>query len=227
MAAVVFLVLGGVLLWYFKHRSRENSRRGRPPVLASGPNSPTLGAHSDPRMSAAANAQGALSSHFYAPSHVASQVAYMSPQTGRPSAPQKLVSNNSATYGSAGSGSNPSEASHNPSATLTSSTIPQSPSWVTNLSSTPAGPGAQQGSRINEKSPHGWPRYTVQNPTTPTPLPSGVYSSAMSGDFQTQIPNEPVEQGLMSRHISTRSTLPPYSPGGLQRDESMPPLPGR
>lgn len=209
---VVVLVLGVVLIWYFKHRRREASRRGRPPILASGPNSPSSGAYPDLRI---ATGQGVLSSHFYAPSDVASQVAYKYPQTGRTPEPQQMAFSHKAIYDPNRSGPNLSGTSHAPSDSLSSSTIPPNPPAGTNLSSTASGPDAQ---RVNEKSSYGWPRYTVQNVNTPGPLPNSFYSNA-------EADGEPVEAGLMSRQMSTRSALPLYSHGGIQRDERPPPLP--
>lgn len=213
MAAVVVLVLCVVLIWYFKHRRREVSRR--PPVLASGPNSPTSGAYPD---LGRATAQGALSSHFYAPSDVMSQLALKSPQTGQPPETQQVVFSHNAIYDPNRSRSNSSGTSHIPSDTISSSATPQKPPAGPNLSNTPSGPGAQRDSRVNEKSSYGRPRYQVQNATTPGPLPSSFYSKAVAD-------GEPVEAGLMSRQMSTRSVPPLYSPGGIQRDEDAPPLP--
>jgi len=213
VAAVLVLVLGAALLWYFRRRRREISRRNRPPVLASAPNSPVSGAHPNMQM---ATAQGALSSHFSPPSDV-TPVPYIPPQPDRTPAPRRVGSTHKAIYNSARSESNPSGSSYAPSDTLTSSTIPPIPSASANPRSTPFGPDAQRDSRVNEKSSHGW---MVQNLTSPGPLSSSFHSNAAAD-------SEPVEAGLMSRHMSTRSALPLYSPGGFQHDEKAPPLPGR
>lgn len=211
MAAVVVVLLCVVLIWYFKHRRRETSRRGRPPVLASAPNSPTSNAHPDFGI---APTQGAFSSRFYAPSDVASQ---QTQQTSQPSEPPRVVFSHKAIYDLNRSGSRSSGTSHIPS---DASTTPHPPPAGTNLITTPSGPSAQRDSRVNEKekSSSGWPRYQVQNPTTPGALPGGFYSKAMAD-------GEPVEAGLMSRHLSTRSLPPLYSPGGFRPDETAPPVP--
>jgi hypothetical protein len=216
VAGVIVLVLGVVLLWYFKRRRREISRRRRPPILGSGPNSPVSGTHETTE-------RGPFSSHFYAPSTIASQVTHNFSQTGQ--TPTQQFNNKAAIYNSAGSGSNSSGVPHTPSATHTSSTIPQSPSAKTRFSSAPSGSEAPQGFRVNEKPPHGLPRFAVQNPTTPGPPPSSFNSGVVAGSVQGQIHNEPVEEGLMTRQLSTRTILPPYSPGGFQHDGGMPPLP--
>lgn len=204
-------MLCGVLIWYSKHRRREISRKGRPPVLASGPNSPTSRANPDPWI---ATTQGALSSHFYAPSDVASQ---QTQQTSQPPEPPQVIFFHKAMYDSHRSGSNSSATSHIPS---DASTIPQNPPTGTSLSTTSPGPDAQRDSRVNEKVSFGRPRYQVQNPTIPGRPPSSFYSKGVAD-------GEPVEAGLMSRQMSTRSVPPLYSPGGFRLDEEPPPLPAK
>ena len=149
--AAIALVLGVVLLWYFKYRSREISQRGGPPIQPYDPNSTGSGAHTDLRM---ATVQGALPSRFYGSSGTVGQVAYKSQRTGRTPVPQQ------------------------------------------------AGP--------------------IHKPVYPTPgaLPSILHSNAVAAD-------ETVEAGLMSRELSTNGARPLYGPGGVQRDEGAPPLPGQ
>ena len=148
VAAVIVLVLGVVLLWYFKYRGRETSQRSGPLIHPYDPNCTGSGTHPDPRM---ATVQGALPSRFYDSSDTMGQVAHNSQQTGRTLVPQQAVS------------------SH--------------------------------------------------KPVHPTPgvLPSSSHGNAVAGD-------EPVEVGLMSREMLTSSRLPFYDPGGVQRDEGVPPL---
>lgn len=87
MAAVVVLVLGVVVIWYLKHRSREASRRGRISILGSEGYSPPPGVQPDRRTLMAANTQGLPSSHYYAPSAslTSSTVSPSSSATNNPS----------------------------------------------------------------------------------------------------------------------------------------------
>ena len=185
----------------FRQRRRETSRR--PPIVESGPNSPSSGAHPDLPI---ATEQGALSSHFNAPSDVASQLA-----TGQTPEPQQMSFSHKVVYDPNRWVPHLSSTSHAQSDTLSSSTSPQNPPAGTNSNGTPSGPDAQH---LNEQSSFGRPWSAVQNATTPDPLPTSFYSSA-------ELDGEPVEAGQMS----TRSGLPLYSPGGIQRDEGAPPLP--
>jgi len=57
------------------------------------------------------------------------------------------------------------------------------------------------------------------------PNPPATHTNVTASHAQAQIPDEPVEEGVMSRQISRGGTLPPYSPGGLLREEDVPPLP--
>jgi hypothetical protein len=214
VAAVIVLGLGAVLLWYFRRRKREITRRGRPPILASELNSPASGAPPDLQMATA------FPSPFYAPSDTANPVPYIPQQTGRTPAQKQAVSTRKTFYDSARSGSAPSGTSYAPSDFLTSSSLPQIPPANANFDSSPSNPDAQRDSRVNEKSSHGWSQYTVQNLATPGPLPRSFYSN-------TAADGEPVEAGQMSRQMSTRSALPLYSPRGFQHDEVVPPLPGQ
>ena len=223
VAALIVLVLAVMLVWYLKHRSRETSRRRRLSIMTSEAGVPALGAQPRLRMSIATTTQGLPSSHFYAPS-----LSYQPPQTGRtlapePSIPSYTTPNYTSTYTTSITGSNQSRASHTPSAFLSSSITPPSQAVKTGLSITPFRPEAQRSSLLNEKVPHEIHRYAVQNPTTPGPS-SSFYNDIVTNYAPTQIPNEPVEDGLMSREVSTRSALPPYSPGELRHDT---PLPGQ
>ena len=217
VVAGVVLVLGVVLLWYFKYRNRENSPRSKPPILTSELNYPGSAPYHDPWTVAV---QGAFPSPFYGPSDTVGQVAYNPVQTGRTQVPQQAVTGYKAIYDPAGSGPNPSGTPHAPSDTLTSSTTPPYSSANANFNGTSSSPDAQREFRVNDKSSHGWSRYAVQNPTTPGPLPNSFYSNAVAD-------GEPVEAGLMSKRMSTKSALPFDSPGGVRRDEGAPPLPGQ
>ena len=99
---------------------------------------------------------------------------------------------------------------------------------MTNLSSLPSLPELHQGPWVNEKAPAGRPR---QERTAGRPPPSNFYTNVVGNLVQASIPSEPdepdepVEQGLMSRHASTVTTLPPYSPGAFPRDGNAPMIP--
>ena len=151
VAAVIVLVLGVVLLWYFKYRSWEISRRSRPPTQPYDHNSTGSGAHPDLRM---VTVRGALVSRFYGSSGTVGHVAHKSQQTGRTPVPQQAVPSHKPFY------------------------------------------------------------------PTPGTVPSSFQSNAVADD-------ELVEAGLMSMEMSTSSVLPLHGPGGVQRDEGTPPLPGQ
>ena len=95
VAAVIVLVLGILLLWYFKYRSREISQRRGPLIQPYDPNSMGSGAHRGLRM---ATVQGALLSRFYGSSDTMGQVAHKSQQIGRTPVPQQAVSSHKPVY---------------------------------------------------------------------------------------------------------------------------------
>ena len=103
VVGVIVLVLGVVLLWYFRYRNREVSQ-SKLLIQPYGPNSTESGAYPDLRT---ATVQGAVSSRFYGSSDTAGQVTYKSSQTGRTPVSQQAVSSHKAIYDSARSGSKP------------------------------------------------------------------------------------------------------------------------
>ena len=108
VVAAIVLMLGAGFLWYSKYRHRE-SPRSRPPILDSGPISPS--AYPDPWT---ATVQGALPSRFYGTSDTAGQVAYKYKQISRTSVSQQAVSNHKGIYDPARSGSTPPGTSRAP-----------------------------------------------------------------------------------------------------------------
>ena len=150
-----------------------------------------------------------------------SRESYESFQTGENYRPQQPTSghttNNTPVIGSNPSGEPPIGAN------LVTS-IPRRSLAMPNL---PSMPEAYQPPNINEKPPARIPRHTVQGTTTSGVPPSSFYTSSVANLIQAQTPDEPVEEGLVSRHASMRTTLPPYSPGGFQYDEDAPRLPER
>jgi hypothetical protein len=86
---------------------------------------------------------------------------------------------------------------------------------------------AHQESRVTEKPPLGMQPYSLRGPNADDALPSSFYPDVVANRVQAQIPDEPVEAGRMSGHLSLGSTLPPYSPGEFRHDEDAPPLPGQ
>jgi hypothetical protein len=219
VAAVIILLLSAILGWCFLLR-----RKRRKAVAED--NAPSKFPQPGLRACIAATTQQPLSSHFDAPSDMMSQASYKSPQTGQP----QLSASSYTAYTSSGStpsatslaGTNPPRAA---SVSITSSTITPSPPTMTSLRSLPPVPEAHRGSRVNEKPPLGMSQYSVQNPTTVGPRPSSLYAHVVANRVQAQTPNEPVEEGLMSRQMTMRSALPPYSPGGFQHDQGATPLP--
>ena len=89
VAAAIASVLGVVLLWCLKYRSRKISQRRRPPIQSYDPDSTESGAHPDLRV---AIVQGALPSRFFGSSGTVGHVARKSQHTGRAPVPQQAVS---------------------------------------------------------------------------------------------------------------------------------------
>ena len=239
MAAVIVLALGAVLVWFFLKRRRTNqaSRRNRLPVLESMDDALPPPQYLPPdarpalRTSNEATMQGPLSSHFYGPSDLTSQVPSKYRETSQPFAPQRSAPSPTTTQTSFVSGSNPSGVSliraRAPSTSLSSTTTPSSPG-MSNLSSLPSLPEDHQVPLVNEKLALGiMAPSSVQSPPTGGPPPSRFYPNVVANRVQAEIPDEPVEEGLMSRATSMRSFLPPYSPGGFRNDEDAPPIPER
>ena len=104
-------------------------------------------------------------------------------------------------------------------------TIPRRSLAMTNDGSLPTIPETYQPPIFNEKLPARIPRQLVQDTITTGGPPSSFYTSSVANLVRVQIPDEPVEEGLMSREASMGTTLPPYSPGGFQDNEDASTLP--
>ncbi len=151
--------------------------------------------------------------------------SYESSQAGEHSKPQQPASGHTTNYTSSVMGSNPSGESL--IGTNLGATIHPRSLAVTNPGSLPSVPEAYRPPNVNEKLQARIPRHSAQGATISAVPPSGFYTSSVANLIHAQIPDEPVEEGLMSRQASMRTTLPPYSPGGFQHDEDAPPLPTR
>ena len=101
------------------------------------------------------------------------------------------------------------------------------PSWLamTDYSNLPSDSKVYQGRHIDAQLPEGAPRYSVQGTATNGAPPRSFYNEVVENRVQARASTEQVEEGLMTRHPSMMSTLPPYSPGEFQWDDDMPPLP--
>jgi hypothetical protein len=219
VGAVFVLVLGAVFAWYFlkRRRSSQTALKINDP---SRPQSLPPSAQPELRIFTEGTTHGPLSSHFNGPSDTTSQGLYKYPQ----STPPHSSTNHSATNASGVMGANLPEAPLTgvnvmgpQSASLLPSTIPPNLSATANFSSAPSVSEAHRSSRVNYRPPVGLPPYSLQDPTTGGAPPSSP----------ARIPDEPVEQGLMSWRVSMMTTLPPYSPGRLLHDERALPLPER
>ena len=113
------------------------------------------------------------------------------------------------TYTPFVTGSGLSGASGTPSASLTTSTLPLNPSARTTLNTMPSIHEAQRGPRMHKG-------YAVQSPPAAGHPPTNLSNDAVVNRVSVQIRNEPVEEGLMTRQISTGSSLPHYGFGGTQ-----------
>jgi hypothetical protein len=225
VGAVFVLVLGAVLVCYFlKRRSIRNSLRSND---LSSPH--FLPPSAQPELHVFTT-QGPLSSQFDAPSDTTSHGFSKYSQTGLTVTPHHSTTSHTAIYTSAiaestlpGESLTGANVMRTPPTSFTSTTVPPNLSATTNFSSTSSVSEAHQGFRINDRPPVGLPAYSLQDLTAgPAPLSSLSTNVAIA-----QIPDEPVEQGLMSWRASMVTTLPPYSPRGLLHDERAPPLPER
>lgn len=155
MAAVIVLVLGVVLVWYFIKR-RQSSQRSTLPIPG--------------------------------------------PERNAPPPPQFLPT----------TGSNPSRVS-----LVGTNLVPTTPSSSLAGTYVPSLPGTHHWPRANKKAPLDVSPYSVHGTTTRGAPPSRPYPNVVANRIQDEIPDEPVEGGLISRQTSLRSILPPYSPGGF------------
>ena len=149
-------------------------------------------------------------------------IAYKSSQAGEHSKPQQPYSDHTTDYTSSVVDSNPFGESV--LGTNLVPTIPRRPLAITNDGSLPSITEAHQPPNPNGKLPTRIPRHLVQDPITTGP-PNSFYTSSVANLIQVQIPEEPVEEGVMSSQASMRTTLPPYSPGGFRDNEDAPTLP--
>jgi len=140
------------------------------------------------------------------------------PQVDRMPNPQQPASSNTAAHPLPMMESKSSrvalqeQTTHAQSNSLASSTLPPNPPGIESLSDLPS---------VREV-----PRSSQQGPTADATPPGRSYTDSTADHVEAQIPNEPVEADAMSRQLS-RTTLPPYSPGGFLRDGDVPSLPGR
>ena len=222
---ILVLVAVGIVYFLKRRRSRRDSQRYTFPVLESEGIHTRFLPPGGQSMSMAATTQVPFSSHFYA----LSRMTHESSQTAPTFRPQHSNSSHTDTYTSSATGSNVSRARptgltlvHNASNSLTSSTIPPSSPGMTNLSSLRTLPEVDHGLQSDEKLPVGRPR---QGAAAGRPPPSNFYTNVVGNLIQAEVPNEPVEEGLMSRHASMATTLPPYSPGAFRRGETPPIMP--
>ena len=151
--------------------------------------------------------------------------SHKSSQAGKHSEPHQPASGHTPNHTSSVMGANPSGESL--IGTNLVATIPPRSLVVTNPGSLPSVPETYKLPKVNEKSPAGIPRHSAQGTAIRGVPPSSFYTSSVANLIHAQIPDEPVEEGVMSRHVSMRTALPPYSPGGFQHDEDAPPLPER
>ena len=221
MGALFVLVLGAAFAWYFLKRRKSNQTALR----ISDPSRPqSLPPNAQPELRIFT--EGRLSSHFNGPPDTRSQGLYKPPQASLTVPLPQSTTSHTATNALAVMGSNLSEASLTgitvmgpPSPSLLSSTIPPNSSATTPFSSMPPISEAHRSSRVSYSHipPVGLPPYSLRDPTTGGAPPRS----------RAQIPDEPLEEGLMSWRASMVTTLPHYSPGGLLHDDRALALPER
>ncbi len=151
-------------------------------------------------------------------------------QFGRQVNPQQSASSHAVTHSSFVMEPNSSRVIsqeriiHSPSNSLSSSTVPPNPQRISNLGDPSSVPEAHQGPRVDKNRRLRIPRPSRQGTTAETAPPTRLYTNLAT--TQAQPPNEPIEERVIVRQLS-RSTLPPYSPGGFLHDEDVPPMPGQ
>ena len=102
-------------------------------------------------------------------------------------------------------GSSLSGVSGTPSAPLTTSALPLNPSARATLNTMPSINEARRGPRMHNG-------YAVKSPPTAGQPPTNISNDAVVN----RVSDEQVEEGLMTRHMSTGSSLPHYRFGGIQ-----------
>ena len=91
-------------------------------------------------------------------------------------------------------------------------TAPSSTRAVLHGSSVPKAPHRP---RVKEKSSREMSPHSGHGTTAHGTPPRRSYTHVVATRVQAEIPDEPVEGGVLSRQTSMRSILPPYSPGGF------------
>ena len=230
MGAVFALLLGASLVWYFLKRRRRSGFALRTDDL-SRPQSLAPGAQPELRVFTEGTTHGPLSSDFGGPSDTTSHGFYKYPQTSLTVTPPHSTSHTETSTSNV-MGSNPSGASligmnamGAPSTSLLFSTIAPDSSTTTHINSTPSTSDTHRRSRASNRSQAGLPPYSLQDLTTVSAPPRGHPADVTTSPGPAQIPDEPVEEGLMSWRASMVTTLPPYSPGRFLHDEHAHPLP--
>ena len=219
-----------MLVWYFLKR-----RGSKQPALRtndlSRPQSLLPSEQPELRVFTEATTHGPLSSRFGGPSDTTSLGFYKHPQTSLTATPPHSTGHTE-TNTSGVMGSNPSGASltgmnvmSTPSTSLLFSTLAPNTSTTTHFSGIPSTSEAHQSFRAGDRSPVGLPPYSLQDLATGGAPSGSLRTDVPTGLVPTQIPDEPVEEGLMSWRASMVTTLPPYSPRGFPHDEHAPPLP--
>ena len=227
MGAVSALGLGAALLWYFLRRRRRSSFALSANDL-SRPQSLAPGAQPELRVFTEGTTHGP---HFGGPSDTTSQGFYKYPQTSLTVTPPHSTSHTETSTSNV-MGSNPSGASligmnviGAPSTSLLFSTIAPNLSTTTHINSTSSTSDTHRRSRASNRSQAGLPPYSLQDLTTVSAPPRSHPADVTTSPGPAQIPDEPVEDGLMSWRASMVTTLPPYSPGRFLHDEHAHPLP--
>ena len=90
---------------------------------------------------------------------------------------------------------------HDPSDSLTSSTISASSPEMAHVHTLPSVPEAVRRETAAEVAWH-----SVQSVTTDAAPPSSFHTNVVANHAQARIPNEAVEERMMARHTSMRST---------------------
>ena len=180
VAGVVAVV--GALIWYLRRRRQDTSQRGIISFLRSRLRS-GVNANAPP---AGAQTQELPGSHYYAPSGIPSQMFYNSSSTSRTFAPQPSP-NIPVT------GPNLSGAPHTSTKSNYAPSTNRSAYATTTPSDISSDPDAHRGSGVYAPA---MPPASAQGPATAGP-PSHSYNVAVN-HVQGPVPNDPVEEGLMS-----------------------------
>lgn len=96
-----------------------------------------------------------------------------------------------------------------------SNLVPAAPSSTLAVIHGSSAPKAPRRPRVNEKSSREMSPYSGHGTTTHGTPSRRSYTDVVATRVQAEIPDGPVEGGVLSRQTSMRSILPPYSPGGF------------